>query len=367
MRLLQSANLLFRPIKRGTFILFIAMISYISFSLFLFSAAINPSLTGETQQHISADSVRYMYYAQSLRDGGSDPFVLAALYSFPNTLWAPVLMSLLLQNTLLIVVANYAAFLWSVWLFSQVTNVRIGVLLALLLGNATTLVSLLSVNKEILDLLATALFCYWISRRKAWALVMALGIALVNRYEICVAMLLYIGVQSRWNPLRRFRSATLIVFCIICSVALPILLSQNMTYRLEEVSADNSGILLLLDNLQMHFLFFLSIIPKLLLNLFAQLSKLRFDMNDPANTTILFFNNVANLFVLILLAMQKRWSLRQDWIYYAVLNAMVMSIALVVQPRYFYSFYAILCLEASRVPNLSERFQRLELRKRTVG
>jgi len=360
---------LFRPAKQNTIVLCVLMVFYILFSLLLFFSWINPSLAGETTSHIAADSNRYMYFADSLREGGNDPFVLMSMYSFPNTLWAPVMMAIIFPSAFLIVIVNYIIFLWSVWLLDKVANIRLGLFLALLLGNYTTLISLLSVNKEILDLLSTAFFCYWISRKRAWALVLALVIALVNRYEVCAAMLLYMVVQSRWNPIRKYRLIVLIVVCILCSIMLPIVLSHDMSLRLEEaqssIGAEGSGLLIVLDSLQMHYLFFLATIPKMVLNLFGELRRIpHFDAGDPANTSIIFFNNVANLLVVVLLATQNRLRLRRDWMYYAAINAVIMSVTLVVQPRYFYSFYVILCFEAARMREPGEKCLRLAFRER---
>jgi hypothetical protein len=335
--------------------LVVAMTIYVALSLFLFFTWVNPSLIGQTQQHIAADSVLYMAYADSLREGLDNPFVLAAMYSFPNTLWMPVLLFLALQSTLLIVALNYTLFIWSVWLFSRSVDIRVGIFLALLLVNITTTISLLSVNKEIVDLLATALFCYWLSKGRKWALALALLIALVNRYEVCIAMLLFIVLRSRWNPLRKSRYGSLAAVSVAFSIALP---SLSVTDRLDEaVSATSatgsSGLILVLDNLQAHYLFFLAVIPKIAHNLFSQILILNnwtsYGSDNPANTYVMLLNNLASSFVVMFLIKKGRLRLKSEWMYYAGLSAIVMSLALVVQPRYFYSCYALLCLEAARV------------------
>jgi hypothetical protein len=360
---------LFRPIEPRKAVLVLAMALYVLFSLVLFFAVVSPSLSGETQNHITADSARYMYFADSLREGRNEPWVLAAMFSFPNTFWFPVLLALLINSTFLIVILNYAIFSCALWLFMRAIPIRIGSLLVLLLVNATTLISLLSVNKEILDLLATALFCYWLSKGRKAALVLSLIIALINRYEILVAMLLFMLLRNKWNPLRRHRLGSLICVCLVISILFPVISSTPMiANRLDEAAstAQRGGILITLDNLQLHYLFFIATIPKIADNLFSEIINVprwsTYNMEDAANTYILFLNNLANLYVLLILMRMRRLNFKREWLYLAATTAIVMAISPVIQPRYFYSCYVLFCLEASRIREPGERFWQLTIR-----
>jgi hypothetical protein len=328
--------------------------AYLVLSLILFFAWVNPSLTGDNDHHIAADSRTYMYFAESLREGRNDPLVIAALASFPNTLWAPVLLGLVLKSTVSIVVADYVLLLLSVWLLHKALHLEVGLFLILLFANVTTFISLISLNKEIIDLFALSLFVYYLARRKRMALFAALLISLVSRYETCVVMLVYLALQSRWNHFRRFRKSALIVLVLLLSVVLSSLLSGAMAQRMEEAqdTAGSGGLLLLLDNLQIHYLFFLAVIPKILDNLFAGLINVNqwadYSWDDPANSFFLFGNNLANLGILVFLFLKGRLNLRNDLVYYACLSSIFMSLALIIQPRYFYGAYILLCAEAAR-------------------
>jgi len=363
---LPGCNSLFRPIELQKITLALAVGLYVLFSLVLFFAVIDPSLTDETQNHIAADSSRYMYFADAIREGRNEPWVLLAMSSFPNTYWVPVLLAILIKSTFLIVILNYSIFFCAIWLFTRAVNVRIGILLALLLVNATTLISLLSVNKEIIDLLATALFCYWLSRRKKIALALALLIAILNRYEVFLAMMLFMFLRSAVNPLRRYRLGSLIVVCIVISILFPVIASTpTIAIRMDEAvaTAQSGGILISLDNLQLHYLFFVAAIPKIADNLFSALVDVgrwsTYSMEDAANTYILFLNNLATLYVLFVLAWMRRLNVSRDWLYLGATIAIIMSISPVVQPRYFYSCYVLFCIEAARKRELGEKFCRL--------
>src|SRR5215469_5585037 len=363
---LPGCNSLFRPIELSKITLALAVGLYVLFSLALFFAVIDPSLSGETQNHITADSARYIYFADSLREGRNEPWVLLAMSSFPNTFWVPVLLALLINSTFLVVILNYAIFFCAIWLFTRAVKVRIGILLALLLVNVTTVISLLSVNKEIIDLLATALFCYWLSHKKKIALVLALLIAILNRYEVFLAMILFMFLRSAVNPLRRYRLGSLIVVCIVISILFPVIASTpTIAIRMDEAvaTAQSGGILISLDNLQLHYLFFVAAIPKIADNLFSALVDVgrwsTYSMEDAANTYILFLNNLATLYVLFVLAWMRRLNVSRDWLYLGATIAIIMSISPVVQPRYFYSCYVLFCIEAARKRELGEKFCRL--------
>jgi len=328
--------------------------AYIILSVVLFFTWVNPSLSGDTNKHIAADSHTYMFFAESLREGRNDPYVLGSLASFPNTLWGPVLLGLLFKNTITIMVANFVFFFLALWFFYKALHLEIGLFLLLLFANVTTFISLISLNKEIIDLFALSLFVLYLARRNRLALAAALLISLVSRYETCVVMLLYLALQSRWNHRRRFRQSTLIVLILFLSVALSSLLSTGMAARMEEATstASSGGLLLLLDNLQIHYLFFLAVIPKILDNLFSELIFVahwaNYSLDDPANTFFLFGNNIANLGLIIFLFLKGRLNLRNDLVYYACISAIFMSLALIIQPRYFYGAYVLLCAEGSR-------------------
>ena len=132
---------------------------YIAFSVVFFVRRINPSLDGRSDEHIAADSATYIYIAESLREGRNDPFALEAMSAFPNTVWFPVFLTLVLKSTVAIVIANYAMLLASVLLFKKWLSFSASGFMALLLLNPITTISLLSVNKEIVDLLAISVAC----------------------------------------------------------------------------------------------------------------------------------------------------------------------------------------------------------------
>jgi hypothetical protein len=325
------------------------MTVYILVCALLFFKWVGPSLDRQTDLKIGADSSTYLYMADSLREGRNDPFVLAALASFPNTYWMPVLFALALKSTFLMALANSLIFWLAIELYRRSSHINVGLFLFLLLLNPTTTVSLLTVNKEIVDLFVVALFCYFLSTGRKWVLLIALIISAVNRYEVFVIMLTFIFMRSRLNPLRRRRYLTLCILILLISIFLPLLAARSLSYRFEEASG--AGLIKFLDTLEMHYLFALAVIPKILQNMFAELLNVsgwgQYTTTDIANSYILFFNNFASMVVVLVLLRKRLMNISSDWIYLSFTAAVFMAISLVNQPRYFYLCFVLFGFQAA--------------------
>jgi hypothetical protein len=341
-----------KPIPLGTWLLFTMMTLYVIFSLLLFFQWVDPSLDGRSDKHIAADSTTYLYFADSLRGGQADPYVIEALSSFPNTLWFPVLLALLLQSTFAMVVANYVMFFLALSLIRRSLPISTGGFVALLLVNATTTISLLSVNKEIVDFLAISIFLFGLRRSRNAFILFALFFALLNRFEVCLVMVVYLLAMGKLNPLRRRRALTLVSLVIALSILLPLATGANLAYRFEE--ARSGGAIALLDSLEMHYMYGIAVIPKIGENLFGELmnfskwEKSYGDLSNVANSYILLSNNLATALVVIILIKRHTLSLRSDLVYFSMLACTIMAVSLVIQPRYFYFAYVLLCLQASQ-------------------
>jgi hypothetical protein len=313
---------------------------YVVFSLTLFVQRINPTLDGRSDEHIAADSVTYIYIADALREGRHDPFALTAMTAFPNTVWFPVLLTLAVRSTFAIVLVNYAMLLASVLLFKRWLSFSTGGFMALLLLNPTTTISLLSVNKEIVDLLGVSLCLYAYRKHRRGVLLGSLTLAFLNRYEVCFVMITFLLAGSRVNPWRRQRTMTVAVLIVGLSCLLPLLASSTLSGRFEEAS--NGGLVARLDTLEMHYLYAVAIIPKVAENLFGELA-LGLD-----RSYILWFNSLADVIVLLILARRQLLTLGSDLIFFCTVGSALIAVSLVIQPRYFYFIYALLCLQAAQ-------------------
>jgi len=346
---LDPLRVLSHRIRFASVLLMPLLLVYILMTFGIFSEWVAPSLDGRTDQHIAADSTTYIYFADTLREGLADPFVIGAMTTFPNNFWCPVLLALIIKSTLVMVFVNYIMAVVSVLLLRETLSVSTWRFLALLLLNATTTVSLLAVNKEIVDVLAVSIFLFSYHRRNRILLLLALALALFNRFETCLVMAVFICLKSRLNPMRRRRILTIFLLTVGLSILLPLAASKVLAQRFEEASS--AGFVNLLDQLEMHYLYVLAVIPKILENFFGELlniSKLSsYSFSDPANSYFLLSNDLASAIVFVILALRRKLSLNADIIYFAAIGCIIMAISLVIQPRYFYAFYVLLCLQAA--------------------
>lgn len=347
---INPAATLSRPVSYRSLAFSVFLFIYVAVSIAFFVLWVNPSLDGRTDQHIAADSTVYIYFADTIREKRPDPFVLAALYSFPNNLWVPVLLALVLNSTVAAVLVNYVLFTLAIVLCRKSFSTSTRLFVVLLALNPTTMISLLSVNKESVDFLTVALFFFARVRRNKWIMLLALVIALANRFELCALMVVFMIAESALNPFRHRRWITLVMVTLCLGIALPLFGSHSLAARFEE--ARLGGMVTWLDSLEMHYLFPLAVVPKIAENLFGELINISawktYTFSDLANSYILLFNNLATLAVLILLLRKHLLTLRDNAVYFAAMGCILMASAMVIQPRYFYFAYILLCVQAAR-------------------
>jgi hypothetical protein len=167
-------------------------------------------------------------------------------------------------------------------------------------------------------------------------------------------MIVFLLAQSRFNPMRMHRKLTLAIFIVLLTILLPTFASGALSRRFEEASS--GGMIAALDRLEMHFLFFLAVLPKILEAMFGELLNFshwaQYSTEDLANSYILLLNNLAFLVVMLVLVAKRKFTIHSDWIYFTALGAVLMSVSLVIQPRYYYFCYGLICFQAAhRVPH----------------
>jgi hypothetical protein len=345
----------------GSWILVVLLIAYFAFTFVIFFQAVIPSYEdGTTSWTFAVDSTVYVYMADSIREGRNEPWVLGAFASFPNTVMTPVAIALVLNSAFLVMLANYAVLAISVLLFRLTFSISTIAFLVLLLLNPTTTTSILCVNKEILDLFVISLFLFARVKRFRLLLLVALVLALVNRWETCAIMITYLIAESRLNPWRERRGLTLLLLVGALNFV-PIVGAEVLAKRFEE--AEYAGVIRVLDILQLHYLYFIAVIPKIADNLFGQLPNPQVWKTPSSWLFINFFNNAAAA-ILILINMAKgRFTLRSDFIYLGAFGSVLLAQSLVVQPRYFYFVYILLCLEAAEKKSRSPLLARSPIRQ----
>ena len=320
--------------------------AYFVLTIALYFEAVIPSYAkGTTSWAFANDATTYTDVADSLREGRDDPVVLAQMEQFPNNLWTPVFISFFLSNTFYVMLFNYCLFAVSLILLKRTFPISLSILILLLLLNPTTTTSVLCVNKEVLDLFVVSLFLSANQRRNRALILVALLIAALNRYEICVLIIAFIVLKSRLNPWREYRLTTVLLLLAALNFIVPAWGGRELERRFAE--AESAGFVRLLDNLQMHYLYVVAVLPKIAESLFGQLVN-PLVWEDPSSWLFInFFNNLAYVIVILLVIVKRRWTLRSNLLYLGAIGSVMVAQALVIQPRYFYFLYVLLCLQVA--------------------
>jgi hypothetical protein len=354
--IVDPQRFLSKRIQARSFLLMAFMIVYITFSFFIYFQWVAPSLDGRVDRYIAADSPTYIDAADALREGLPNIYLDMALTTFPNTGLCIVLLAYVLQSTFAMALACYAMFFLALFLLKRSYSFSLGIFMGLLLLNGTTTISLLSINKEIIDLLTVSIFFFARKKNSTGVLIFALVLAAFNRFEVCAVMITFLFVESRFNPWCRKRGLTLVALILALSILLPLVPSETLTQGLR--LASNAHLYLLLDTLQMHYLFAIAVIPKILLTAFGALiahpfdPKTYFDSSDIANSLIIYSNNLATAVVFTILLWKRKLTLKSDFVYFAILGFIMLAPSMVNQARYVYFAYALLCLQAAQATDI---------------
>ena len=343
---LGPAKILSRPTRIRSAIVAVALAAYLEFIFIIFFQAVVPSyVNGTTSDAFSVDSTLYVFFANELRERRFDPWVIASMAHFPNTLWVPVFLSLVINSAFLIMLVNIAAAVLSVCLLKRGYAVSLTVFLPLLMMNPTTTTSLLCVNKEIFDLLSLSMFLYGRAKRIHWIIFMALAIALLNRWETCLVIAAFLFVESRLNPWKGRRWTFLIILVLILNFAMPFWGAKTLAGRFEEAESGNT--IAVLDGLQMHYLYVIAVIPKIAENLFGQILNRQVWEVGSSWLFINLFNNIASALLLLIAVGKRLLTLQNDFVYFAAIGAVFIAQSLAIQPRYFYFIYVLICLQVA--------------------
>jgi hypothetical protein len=324
-------------------------------SVGLFIEFVNPSLKGLNSLRIGADSDFYLWLAglrQDLPDGylgGND----VNLVAFGSNLLGPELIAWSLRSNVLILVFNYLVLLFSIRMFAEAENIRPIVLAFLLLANPSVLVSVLTLNKEILALLSVALLGKYLAsdRRSKGLLLLLLLVSFLARWEHCAVVLFFLAITAKANPLRYWRKLQIVIMVAVISVAYPFVPHLAQTFGSESFQGTTVG---QLTEVQSHFLYFVVAFPKICLNLFggiaglAHLGQTSSDPNDVYSTVIVPWSSIMNLVVASWFVLRRRVRLSNDLVFFAAIYLLLFAVTPFVQYRYFLPQYYVMCLEIAR-------------------
>jgi hypothetical protein len=170
-------------------------------------------------------------------------------------------------------------------------------------------------------------------------------------------MLIYVAFGSRLSPFRNRRGWGLAVTIFGFTVAYGVIYRIVPSFFAALIAqAEGGRTIRILDNIQANFGFPLVVIPKILMNVMGHWSSPGYFLNeffyaDFTNWRDQIFLQAHTLLLTCLLFglfFSRRLRLRHNTVYLLALYLVMIAVNPMIQPRYEYSAYVLLCLEASR-------------------
>jgi hypothetical protein len=211
--------------------------------------------------------------------------------------------------------------------------------------------SLLSINKEIVAVAATAFFASYYRSGRRWQLAVALVASFLVRWQMTLFMLVFMAMASPINPVRRRRLLSVTLLTLAISVAYV----QNLdTFeRLNQLALigareyiEGSGLYGQFIAVQNKYGYFLVFLPKTLHQMLGLLTRVDrvTDVQHFFNNDVMFFHSLATLVLLTVALWRRRIRLDLDPVYIAVVYAAVFALSPIFAPRYFLPVYVLLAL-----------------------
>jgi len=320
-------------------------------SLAAFALVAVPALNGDLDLQFYADSGTYETLAQQSE-------INLGLISVGANLLGPLLiLQVLGHSRFLVFLFNLACLVVAFRVFVRTYPLDPRRFLSYLLISPLVFVSLLSINKEIVSLPALALFAAYVERRRLRYLVPALVLGLLVRWQIVLVMLVFLGLISFLNPLRRRRALSLALLLLAISVWYPRNLATfEAVDRIASLAASEnttgSGLFSRFITIQNHYGYALVVVPKTLHQMVGLV--LRGRGTEP----FVFFNNVVmvlqsavSAWLLVRAGLLRRFVLADSLFYLACVFAGIFALSPIYAPRYFFPVYVLVAaMVARRVP-----------------
>lgn len=366
----------FRPV--GSWIAIGAVLLFFLLCWSAFFAFVEPPFEGRPAPRIEADSSTYFVLAGILPANDLYDSRDRRLITFSANLFGPVLIATVLRNPFFVVIFNCLLFLAMANTAALIPGVRRRYFCLFMALNAQTLVSIATLNKEILA--SFGLVAFMASRlgnrHRKLLLFLAFALSMMARWEQVAILSLFIVLESRLSPFRGRHKLSLLSVTVGLGVAYSLairLIGFDVASFLAQ--AEGAGILTTLNKIQASFGFPLVVIPKAALNLFNRTltpnyffsdAFLTGEFSDLNNQVVIHLQCLANAVLFAAAVWQRRLLLSRPIPYFMALYVIVTSISPFVQARYEYPIYALLCIELARTeasfntaPKTKRRFSTL--------
>jgi hypothetical protein len=366
------------------------IVIYIFLCLLFFSEFSGPSMKTGTPR-IGADSSIYIEYVESYLRGSTILESLDTIITLGSNFLGPVLILQLTGSNLFLVSSiNCFIFLLAYILILKSYNINQFKFSILLLINPMLLVSLTTVNKEIIGLFSVTLTLYFLKTKKSFYFIPSFIMTFLTRWHQAFVYLIVLFIRSRFNPFRNNDYLSIISFIAFTTVFAAYqsgLISEILiTDSLDEVEGYDyrSSILFLLNELQFKYMFFLALAPKIFINFFGNfnygnsfnyffsfLGSLKFGVYDVYNEIVVPMHQCCMLLVSIII-IKNNWlnfkisnflnsvflkrNMIDDDALFCTIYSIFYALSTFIQSRYFFPIFIILCVKASLLPEHDDKY-----------
>jgi len=333
---------------------------YLSVCVGLLFETIAPVADFPVTPNIAADSNTYWAYSGLKKNRDVDES-LAGL-----GVLGPVVQALILRTDFNVMLCNFFLFTSCLWLMRWMPEFDRATFLLLMMANPVLIASLTTLNKEIFALTSVVYFIAYTRAQRFRLLLLfaALALSLAARWQQTFILLLFLAYESRHSPLRRHRRAGLVVTLVGFSIGYALINRLVPSFFQALLAQAQAGrTILILDTIQANFGFPLVVLPKILMDCLGHFVTPWYFVGeylgeDFTNWHDQIFINVHCLLVtslLLVLFFTGKLRLRHAAAYLLALYLLMIAVSPMVQPRYEYAAYVLLCLEASRYWRIGAR------------
>ncbi|MBD2703595.1 hypothetical protein IC229_23325 [Spirosoma sp. BT702] len=326
------------------------LIALVFFALVGYTDVYNATEYSIFDLRIAADHHTYVNHFRDNRDN-----LLLYLALWPNFTGPFFVIWLIGDNLISIFIFNTFCFCLSVYIISKTKYFDINKYLILLAINPITFVSLFAVNKEMMALLATSLFTSTLIKPRWYLILFSLFVSFLARKEMTLLfIILYCNFYffPKWNKYKVLQYCTYIFLISIASYYINENFSAINNYTIEiENTVENGtggGTILILNNLQNTFGYYLVVLPKTFLNLYGSVLTRTSQMiffTDVYNDIIVWGQSFLFLYA-VPGAFYTQWKTKDKigskFFYAFVILCIIFSYIPIVQTRYFYCGYLLL-------------------------
>ncbi len=349
---------LFRRRAVGTWVVVGVFCLYLLGCWFLFFYAVDPVADFSFQPTVEADSPAY-WTMSGVSDAHLGEFSDDQTYLALGNSLGPVLLAKLFRTRAMIGIFDCLLLLVVFRSAGHIPGVRRELFAVLILLNALTMPSLVTLNKEILAFAGLVFFARYIYAKTYripllfWSLLFS-GLA---RWEQIVILLTYLALENRLSPVRGRHGRGVFLVVAVITVAYPIALhSSRVDLSAFLAQVEGAGVILRLDTLQGQFGFPLVVFPKILMNVLGRLVTPTYfltdfwsgDFSDLQNQFFQHAHVISFGGLLLVAFLRNRLRLARPLPYLLLLYFVFTSVNPFIQPRYQYPAYGLLCLEMSR-------------------